>query len=65
MANCVYCKGEIQDGRAVDVCDKCGVGVWGDKMFKTIIQNMGNAKQKGDLNQGLINIDQTPKNVKV
>ena len=64
MAKCVYCKGEISDGRAVDVCDRCGVGVWGDKMFKTIVQNMGDAKQKGDLNQGLINVDKTPKNVK-
>lgn len=57
MAKCVYCKGQIEDNRAVDVCDRCGVGVWGEKMFKAIIQNMGDAKTKGDLNQGLININ--------
>ncbi len=54
---CVYCKAEIKDERAVDVCNNCGVGVWGERMFKAIIQNMGEAKEKGDLNQGLISLD--------
>ena len=57
MKKCVYCKAEIDDERAVDVCDKCGVGVWGKRMFKAIIENMGNAREKGDLHQGLINIE--------
>lgn len=57
MGKCVYCKCQIDDDRAVDVCDKCGKGVWGEKMFKTIISNMGEAKTKGDLHQGLININ--------
>ena len=57
MGKCVYCNCEIHDERAVDVCDKCGVGVWGPRMFKAIMENMGNAKEKGDLHQGLINID--------
>ncbi|MFH1501073.1 MAG: hypothetical protein ABIE22_03975 [archaeon] len=52
---CVYCNCEITDERAVDVCDKCGVGVWGPKMFRAIIQNMDEAKNKGDLYQGLVN----------
>ena len=56
MGRCVYCKKEIEDDRAVDVCDSCGKGVWGERMFNAIKQNMGNAKIKGDLNQGLINI---------
>jgi hypothetical protein len=64
MAKCVYCKNDIADGRAVDVCDRCGVGVWGEKMFKAIIQNMDTAKQKGDLMQGSINVDKVPKNLK-
>ena len=54
MKKCVYCRCEIKDERAVDVCDKCGVGVWGERMFKAIIENMGNAREKGDLFQGTI-----------
>lgn len=46
---CVYCKSEISDGRAVDVCDVCGERVWGNKMFNTIKQNMDDAQEKGDL----------------
>ena len=49
---CVYCKREISDDRAVDVCTPCGHGIWGEKMFQAIIDNMGNAKKKGDLFQG-------------
>jgi len=54
MVKCVYCKCQIEDERAVDVCDRCGVRVWGDKMFQAIIDNMGNAKVKGDLMQGSV-----------
>lgn len=61
MARCVYCKCEINDDRAVDVCDRCGVRVWGDKMFQAIIDNMGNAKVKGDLMQGSVGIDSDKK----
>ena len=54
---CVYCKTMIVDERAIDVCDKCGRGVWGEKMFKAIVKNMDGAKEKGDLHQGLIYTD--------
>ena len=47
--NCVYCKTDILDNRALDVCDRCGLGVWGDKMFKAILNNMQSAQDKGDL----------------
>jgi uncharacterized UBP type Zn finger protein len=57
VKKCIYCKCGIEDERAVDVCDKCGVGVWGPKMFKAIIENMSKAREKGDLNQGLVNED--------
>lgn len=57
MKKCVYCKSNIEDERAVDVCDRCGKAVWGDKMFKAIMENMGNAREKGDLNQGLVTFD--------
>ena len=55
MANkCVYCKSEISDGRAVDVCTPCGHQIWGQKMFQAIIDNMGNARKNGDLYQGSV-----------
>ena len=46
---CVYCKSDLFDNRALDVCDKCGVGVWGEKMFKVILKNMDDAKERDDL----------------
>lgn len=57
MGKCVYCKCSIEDDRAVDVCNQCGLKVWGDRMFRTIMDNMGNAKVKGDLMQGSVNAD--------
>lgn len=57
MAKCIYCGCMIDDDRAVDVCDRCGKGVWGEKCFKAIKDNMSNAKEKGDLHQGLINVN--------
>ena len=54
MGRCVYCKTEINDERAVDVCDMCGRRVWGDKMFNAIKENMGSSRERGDLNQGLV-----------
>jgi len=56
MGRCVYCKCEISDDRAIDVCDRCGLRVWGDRMFKTILDNMGQAKEKGDLMQGSVGL---------
>ena len=43
---------KLPDGNLIDFCDRCGKGVWGEKMFNTIVQNMFEAKQRGDLNQG-------------
>ena len=58
---CIYCKSEISDDRSLDVCNKCGVGVWGQKMFNAILQNMENAKDKGDLcNSNISSNEQQP-----
>jgi RimJ/RimL family protein N-acetyltransferase len=46
---CIYCKCEISDDRALDVCDRCGYKVWGDRMFKAILNNMNDAMNRGDL----------------
>ncbi len=51
---CIYCKGNIDQNSVVDVCVSCGHGVWGEKMFKAIVQNMENAREVGDLNQGSV-----------
>lgn len=57
MRKCIYCKQDIHDDRAVDVCNSCGIGVWGERMFNAIIQNMQDARKKGDLHQGLISLE--------
>ena len=52
--HCIYCKSEIDESSVVDVCMRCGHAVWGDKMFKAIIDNMESAKKSGSLEQGSI-----------
>ena len=47
--NCIYCRKEIPLESVIDFCEACGKGVWGDKMFNAILQNMEEAKSKGDL----------------
>ncbi len=49
VQKCIYCGAEINDDRPLTVCNKCGVKVWGEKMFKTIVRNMEEAREKGDL----------------
>tara|TARA_Y100000310_G_scaffold324818_1_gene387188 strand:- start:649 stop:798 length:150 start_codon:yes stop_codon:yes gene_type:complete len=49
MNKCIYCSSEIIDERTVEVCDTCGVGVWGQNMFKAIVKNMDDAKEKGNI----------------
>jgi len=51
---CIYCKKEIDDSSVIDFCRKCGIGVWGEKMFNAIVENMENARDAGDLNQGSV-----------
>jgi len=46
---CIYCKAEIPEESVVDFCSRCGKSVWGERMFNAIIQNMEEARRKGDL----------------
>jgi len=46
---CIYCGSEVSDESVVDFCRRCGIGVWGEKMFNTIVQNMEDARERGDL----------------
>lgn len=47
---CIYCSREIDDGSVIDFCKNCGIRVWGEKMFNTILKNMEDAKDRGDIN---------------
>lgn len=49
VKKCIYCGSEIPLESVIDFCHRCGVGVWGEKMFKTILKNMEDARDKGDL----------------
>lgn len=49
MKKCVYCNAEIEDDCVIDFCEKCGKGVWGEKMFNTIVKKMEDARENGDL----------------
>jgi len=55
---CIYCGTEISKESVVDFCAACGKGVWGEKMFNAIIQNMEEARKKGDLD--FTNVEKTP-----
>lgn len=46
---CIYCSKGISEDSVIDFCHQCGVGVWGEKMFKAILENMEDAKADGTL----------------
>ena len=52
MKKCIYCKSDIDEGSVIDFCERCGKGVFGEKMFSAIVQNMQEADKRGDLQQG-------------
>ena len=51
---CIYCKTDINDESVIDFCNRCGVGVWGEKMFQAIVDSMEKARDTGDLHQGSV-----------
>ena len=46
---CLYCNAEIPDSSVVDFCNRCGYGVFGEKLFNAILKNMEGARDNGDL----------------
>ena len=61
MKRCIYCKNNIEDVSVVDFCVGCGIGVWGEKMFKVIVENMEKSRDSGNLFQGSITNAEPPK----
>lgn len=51
MKKCIYCKREILNEGVIDFCEGCGKGVFGEKMFNAILNNMTEAGRRGDLDQ--------------
>ena len=49
MKKCIYCGCEVSEESVIDFCERCGVGVFGRKMFDTIVNNMEEARHNGDL----------------
>jgi len=49
MKRCLYCKGELSEESVVDFCENCGKKVWGPRMLKTIIKNIRDARNRGDI----------------
>jgi len=58
--NCIYCKAGLDDLSVIDVCQRCGVGVWGEKMFKAIVDGMEKSRDSGDLFQGSVGENTLP-----
>ncbi len=61
VKKCMYCKTEVEDSSVIDFCKRCGIGVWGERMFNTIVQGMEKARDSGDLFQGSISDPQSIK----
>jgi hypothetical protein len=51
---CIYCKTPLDESSVMDVCKRCGIQVWGEKMFNAIVQNMEGARSSGNLYQGSV-----------
>ena len=39
MKKCMYCKCEVDDSSLIDFCERCGKGVFGEKMFNAIVDH--------------------------
>ena len=50
---CVYCGVELPGEHVIDFCERCGISAFGSKTFKVIVDNMTQARERGDLDQGM------------
>lgn len=51
---CIYCKTEVAQDSVIDFCERCGIKVWGPKMFNAIKASMESSRDRGDLEQGSV-----------
>ncbi len=49
VKKCIYCNSEVAEDSVIDFCENCGKQVWGEKMFRAIVQNMEEARDNNDL----------------
>ena len=49
---CIYCGIEVPNESVIDFCEPCGTKAFGSKMYSAVIENMGAAEDRGDLDQG-------------
>jgi hypothetical protein len=57
---CVYCKTEVPEGRTMEICDRCGAKIWGEKMFHAIVEGTNQEKTKGNMELGQVSGLSTP-----
>ena len=58
----IYRRENIPEESVIDFCERCGKEVWGERMFNTIVQNMGAAREKQDLCHSQV-IEKEPENL--